>query len=54
MFCRGPLDFRMNKNSLRFLASHLYGYWTDNVLSSNEFPEGEGTPYMEIGKCSPF
>jgi hypothetical protein len=31
--CRGILaiEFRMNKNNLRFLVSSFIGYWTDNI-----------------------
>ena len=44
-----PSDFRMNKNTLRFLFAYLTGYWTDS-------PEREGTdtPLIAIGKCSPM
>jgi hypothetical protein len=44
-----PSDFRMNKNTLRFLFAYLTGYWADR-------PDREGTdaPLIAIGKCSPM
>jgi len=55
MMCRGAIEFRMNRNSLRFIAAHLFGYWTADIPSpSGEFQEGRFTPYLLIGKCSPL
>jgi hypothetical protein len=51
LVCRGPLsEFRMNKDSLRFLYSYLSGYWDRTPLGS----EAGDTPYIAIGKCSPM
>jgi hypothetical protein len=46
----------MNKNNLRFLVSSFIGYWTDNIKgwSDKLSKEGENTPYIPIGKCSPL
>jgi len=44
-----PSDFRMNKNTLRFLFAYLTGYWTDTPDN-----EGKDPPVMAIGKCSPM
>ncbi|MEK6803935.1 MAG: hypothetical protein AABZ34_14895 [Nitrospirota bacterium] len=54
--CEGFLEFRMNKNSLRFLSAYLIGYWTDAIPgnSSDAFREGGNSPFVEIGKCSPL
>lgn len=53
MMCKGAIEFRMNRNSLRFIAAHLFGYWTADIPSpSGEFEEGKFTPYLLIGKCS--
>jgi hypothetical protein len=55
MMCRGAIEFRMNRNSLRFIAAHLFGYWTADIPSpSGEFQEGKFTPYLLIGKCNPL
>jgi hypothetical protein len=43
------LDFRFNKETNRFMVIHPIGYVTSD-------PSGDGrfTPYMGIGRCSPF
>ena len=52
--CHGALriEFRMNKNSLRFLYSYLGGYW--DSTPGNESSESKDTPAIAIGKCSPM
>jgi hypothetical protein len=51
LVCLGPFsEFRMNKDSLRFLYSYLSGYWDRSALAS----EAGDTPYIAIGKCSPM
>jgi hypothetical protein len=51
LVCRGPFsEFRMSKDSLRFLYSYLAGYWDRPPLDS----EAGDTPYIAIGKCSPM
>ena|SRR5262249_2697766 len=48
LVCLGAFsEFRMNKDSLRFLYSYLTGYW-DRVAPGSEAGD---TPYMAIGKC---
>jgi hypothetical protein len=51
LVCLGPFsEFRMSKESLRFLYSYLSGYWDRPPLGS----EAGDTPYIAIGKCSPM
>ena len=51
LICLGPFsEFRMSKDSLRFLYSYLSGYWDRPPLGS----EAGDTPYIAIGKCSPM
>ncbi len=54
--CERLYQFRMNKNNLRYLLIYPVGYWTDNknAPKHDPFAEGEDTPRMEIGKCSPL
>jgi hypothetical protein len=50
LICLGPFsEFRMSKDSLRFLYSYLSGYWDRPPLAI----EAGDTPYIAIGKCSP-
>lgn len=49
--CQGPEIFLMNKNSLRFLSVYIVGYWGSDDKSTHE---GENTPSISIGKCSPL
>jgi len=44
-----PSDFRMNKNTLRFLFAYLTGYWADRPGR-----DGRDSPVIAIGKCSPL
>ena len=49
LVCLGPFsEFRMNKDSLRFLYSYLSGYWDRSALAS----EAGDTPYIAIGRCT--
>ena len=51
LVCLGPFsEFRMSKDSRRFLYSYLSGYWDRPPLAS----EAGDTPYIAIGKCSPM
>ena len=43
-------EFKFNKDNGRYLSSYLAGYY--DMLSEEH--EGSDTPYLEIGKCSPF
>ena len=48
--CEGVAEVRMNRKSLRFLYIYPNGYW--KALPGEA--EGENTPYMGIGTCSPL
>ena len=52
--CEGLYEFQMNRDNGRFLMVFKTGYF--NVLPEiNDFTdETSDTPYMVIGKCSPF
>lgn len=52
LFCSGVFDFRFNSKKLRFLYVYPLGYWSDDN-SSGILKEGENTPALAIGKCSP-
>jgi hypothetical protein len=52
--CKGLLDFTMNKNSLRYILVHPYGYVVKEYKKGGFLEEGALTPYLEIGKCSPL
>lgn len=63
MTCRNGFNtFNINRENGRFMHVFSFGYWT--VLSRNEndpfqdflgiYDEAANTPYIEIGKCSPF
>ena len=41
-------NFRLNRNTLRFLHTYLFGYW--NSTPSDE-AEASNTPFVGIGKC---
>ena len=47
-------EFAMNKKSLRFVKTYIFGYWTDAIPGEQDgtFVEGKNTPYIGIGKCS--
>jgi hypothetical protein len=51
--CSGISEFRMSREKMRFLYIYTIGYWSE----TDKYPaykEGTNTPWMEIGKCSPF
>jgi hypothetical protein len=57
LFC--DLDygqFKFNKSTGRFLVSYMAGYYASGPGSSNTDGLGLGsdTPFIAIGKCSPF
>lgn len=55
LYCNGFLKFKMNNKSLRFLSAYLMGYYEDYTdQEPGEPEEGEDTPYIAIGKCSPL
>jgi len=49
-------DFWFNKQSFRFQLTFAMGYvLPNNFIDDHEFfVEGEVTPFMEIGTCTPF
>lgn len=58
--CEGSHQFKMNRTNRRFLHAYLMGYWTDRSGEPGAmgnpylFKEGENTPFVEIGTCSPL
>lgn len=59
LFCESglfPRRLRFNKNNGRFLATYLFGYYAVGLkfLGKVVTDETSGTPFIEIGKCSPF
>jgi hypothetical protein len=55
--CEGSFgEFAMNRKSLRFVKTYIYGYWTDAIPGEQNgaFIEGKNTPDISIGKCSPL
>ena len=51
LFCEGmATKFSFNKENGRFLTAYMAGYYHDALPGQ----EGRNTPYMQIGKCSPF
>jgi hypothetical protein len=54
LMCGGFFEFRMNRETLRFMSIYMFGYWTDDKSKSAGKEEGDDTPALTIGKCSPF
>jgi len=58
LFCGGlGTEFKFSSGSLRYMSAYLIGYWPEanpKAKSDSEREEGSDTPYIEIGKCSPF
>ena len=52
IFCSMLTKFKFNKDNGRFLLVHSLGYY--NVSPGVYTDKSSPTPYMEIGKCSPF
>ncbi len=52
LFCSGVFDLRFNSRSLRFLYVYPIGYWSDGDKPGMS-REGDNTPAVAIGKCSP-
>lgn len=50
----GGVEFRFSRDNLRFIYIYRLGYY--NVVSGrdNGVTEESDTPFMQIGKCSPF
>lgn len=50
--CDGPIGtFKFNRENGRFLRINPWGYLGVSPFSTNE---GDNSPFIEIGKCSPF
>jgi len=47
-------DLNFNKKNGRFLHSYLIGYYIVLPEVNKLTDEGSDTPFIEIGKCSPF
>lgn len=58
LYCEGSYhEIRFNNTNLRFLFFHSVGYWNDGDAFRRLFPdskEGDNTPAIGIGKCSPI
>jgi hypothetical protein len=54
LFCSGFLELYFSKKNGRYLIFHPYGYWNSSLGEIAEEKESGGTPFIEIGKCSPF
>ena len=52
IFCSMQAEFKFNKHNGRFLLVHSLGYY--NVSPGVYTDKSSPTPFMEIGKCSPF
>lgn len=55
--CRGlGQDFKLSSKSLRFLRTYQSGYWNEDAIKAllPSRKEGDDTPAMSIGKCSPI
>lgn len=52
LFCSGVFDLRLNNRTLRFLYVYPIGYWSDGDKTGMS-KEGDNTPALVIGKCSP-
>lgn len=53
--CEGAFgEFAMNRKSLRFVKTYVWGFWTDAVPGEQgeTFVEGKNTPHIGIGNCS--
>jgi hypothetical protein len=55
LFCYGVGgEFKFNKKNGRFLNVHSLGYFNVVPGVNNSTDQSSDTPYIEIGKCSPF
>jgi len=56
LFCEGILDFKFNRKNGRYLAAYTIGYIQvgSDIGKKKLVDEDSDTPYIEIGKCSPF
>lgn len=56
IYCQGFGEFKFNRENGRYLRTYTFGYYNDIPGKPNELfgAEGENTPLVEIGKCSPI
>ena len=55
LFCKGPAgEFKFNKKNGRFLKVFSFGYFNVVPGMNDTTDESSDTPYVQIGKCSPF
>jgi len=58
--CKGPVSFfKMSKKTLRYIMFYTAGYWNEprKAWDGNNtitMEEGDNTPNVQIGKCSPM
>ncbi|MDM7950090.1 hypothetical protein [Hydrogenophaga sp.] len=55
LFCENLGEFKFNRKSGRYLRSYTMGYFNDMPGKAGPLrAEGDDTPAIEIGKCSPI
>jgi hypothetical protein len=54
LVCKGVLgEFIFNRSNSRFLSTYMYGYVTDTARGGEFGAEGDNTPAIRAGTCSP-
>jgi hypothetical protein len=55
LYCTGLGDFRFNHRNGRYISTYMIGYVTDRLEQDTVGDqEGENTPALTAGKCSPL
>lgn len=56
IYCRGFGEFKFNRENSRYLRTYTFGYYNDTPGKTDPLfgAEGDNTPVVEIGKCSPI
>lgn len=57
LYCQGLRHFIMNRENLRFIMADMIGYFFGTLKDEKGkiiIKEGDGSPNIEIGKCSPL
>ena len=54
LHCEGMITFYFNKKNGTYLLPHVLGYFSVLPGGFFETDEKSDTPYIQIGKCSPF
>ena len=55
LICEGFETVEFNKNNLRYIKTSTIGYiHVGSKIGKGVVKDGENTPFMEIGKCSPM